>query len=166
MVGPTIYVRGGSTIYGTPGVPNNFPFLLANIGEKKIISQYWFKYEINFLIYTLSFLVIYLSNCHFYKHSAFSKKHFLTVFTKHLVFWKNTFSLCTFWKFNFFKKLNFKKLNQTQQLRSSKTQLPHVTIISSSTTPLFLYLFISFPFLILFILIFSMTFPRLLFFFF
>ena len=48
---------------------------------------------------------------------------------------------------------------------SSKTQLPHVTIISSSTTPLFLYLFNSFPFLILFILIFFVTFPHLLFFF-
>ena len=49
---------------------------------------------------------------------------------------------------------------------SSKTQLPHVTIISSSTTPLFLYLFNSLPFLILFILILFVTFPRLLFFFF
>ena len=44
----------------------------------------------------------------------------------------------------------------------SKTQLSHLTIISSSTTPLFLYLFNSFPLLIL---IFSVTFPRLLFFF-
>ena len=39
--------------------------------------------------------------------------HFLITFIKHSVFWKNTFSLCTFWKLNFFKKPNLKKLNQT-----------------------------------------------------
>jgi len=31
MVGPTIYVRGGSTIYGTTGVTNNFPILPLSI---------------------------------------------------------------------------------------------------------------------------------------
>ena len=44
---------------------------------------------------------------------SFFKKHFLTTFTKHSAFWKNTFSLCIFWKLNFFEKSNFKKLNQT-----------------------------------------------------
>ena len=36
----------------------------THIKIKKILKK---KYEINFLIYTLSFLVIYPSNCHFYK---------------------------------------------------------------------------------------------------
>ena len=30
MVEPTIHVRGGVRIYGTPRVPNNFPFIGVN----------------------------------------------------------------------------------------------------------------------------------------
>ena len=36
MVGPTIYVRGGVRIYGTPGVPNNLPKFLTFNSKKKI----------------------------------------------------------------------------------------------------------------------------------
>ena len=74
------------------------------------------KYEINSLIYTLSFLVIYPSKSHFYKCSqtlSFFIIHFLTVFTKHSAFWNSTFSLCTFTKLHFFIMHFFKKLNQT-----------------------------------------------------
>ena len=88
----------------------------------------WFKYEINSLIYTLSFFVIYFSNCNFYSASqtlSLFKKHFLTGFTKHSAFWKSTFSLCTFWKLNFFKKPNFWKPNQThpKSLQAEHTAL-------------------------------------------
>ena len=80
----------------------------------------WLKYEINSLIYTLSFLVIYFSNCNFYKcypNTQLFQKAFFNSFYQILSFWKNTFSLCTFWKLNFFKKSNLKKLNQLKRTK-------------------------------------------------
>ena len=32
MVGPINYIRGGSTHYGTPGVHNNFSFMILLLG--------------------------------------------------------------------------------------------------------------------------------------
>ena len=56
------------------------------------------KYEINSLIYTLSFLVTpqkptFISVS---QTLSFFIMHFLTVFTKHSTFWNSTFLLCIF----------------------------------------------------------------------
>ena len=45
--------------------------------------------------------------------------HFLTTFIKHSAFWKNTFHYVLYENSTFFKKPNFKKLNQTHPCNSA-----------------------------------------------
>ena len=76
------------------------------------------EYEINSLIYKLSFLVIYPSNCYFYKRQPntqlFQKAHFNS-FYQILSFLKMHFFIMYFLKLNFFIMYFYEKLNQTHK---------------------------------------------------
>ena len=77
------------------------------------------KYEINSLIYTLSFLVIYPSNCHFSQTLSFFIMYFLTAFTKYSAFWNSTFLLCTFNKTQLFHYALLQKAEPNSPLWTS-----------------------------------------------
>ena len=96
------------------------PIIYLLLSSSSLLLSSWFKYEINSIIYTLSFLVIYNSNRHFYKcppNTQLFQKTLFNNFTKRLAFWKNPFSYRTFWNWHFFKKHSIKKLNQTQECK-------------------------------------------------
>ena len=118
-----------------PNIIKIIPIIYIYYYLVSIWSSWFNKYEINSLIYILSFLVIYPSNCHFYKcqpNTQLFQKSLFNSFYQTFSFLKLHFFIMHFLKTQPFHYVFLQKAKPNSPLIIEK-QFDHVLIMKGDT---------------------------------